>query len=349
MSTRNLTAVEGLRFLLFLGVFVFHCAGSWFPVGWGGVEAFLVIGAFFLTRKLLKIEQRDIAVCDVFIHRIKRLYPVYIILIIAVVAFKAFSIHQISVDSLWYLFSLQNFRCLFNGSWNSLDGFLGHFWYIGLDIWLFLIWVVLMRLVPKGHLRKTFIIMLCVGLLWRTLFIYLKPESPSYAYVIPLGQLDCWSIGGLIALNISEKGNSRLLKWFEIIIGFVGIILIIWFNAFKNKCGYIDSYMLLRSANGYMNNPFTGNIHFFIAVLSAGVLRYCLEITSKHPILSATPLVVLGGMSYELYCFHYPILSITRFYIDNDVLMVISTLLATVLVTLLWNKLAMPIVKRVIK
>ena len=43
MATRNLTAVEGLRFLLFLGIFVFHCVSNWLPIGWGGVEAFLVI------------------------------------------------------------------------------------------------------------------------------------------------------------------------------------------------------------------------------------------------------------------------------------------------------------------
>lgn len=40
MATRNLTAVEGLRFLLFLGIFVFHCVSNWLPIGWGGGRSF---------------------------------------------------------------------------------------------------------------------------------------------------------------------------------------------------------------------------------------------------------------------------------------------------------------------
>ena len=36
MSSRSYTAVEGLRFFLFVGVFVFHAVNYWLPIGWGG-------------------------------------------------------------------------------------------------------------------------------------------------------------------------------------------------------------------------------------------------------------------------------------------------------------------------
>ena len=135
MATRNLKAVEGLRFLLFLGIFVFHCVSSWLPIGRGGVEAFLVIGAFFLTRKQLKVEQTSIKIADHFIHRIKRLYPVYVTLVVLTTIGLVYSTRSITVEPLWYLLSLQNFRCLFDFSSYSLDRLLGHFWYIGLDVW----------------------------------------------------------------------------------------------------------------------------------------------------------------------------------------------------------------------
>lgn len=344
MSSRNLTAIEGLRFLLFLGVFVFHGASHWCPIGWGGVEAFLVIGAYFLTSKYLKREQRDIAVGKAFVGRIKRLYPVYVVLIIAAVVFNAVTIHQINADSLWYLFSLQNFRCLFLGSWNSLDGFLGHFWYIGLDVWLFLLWVVLLRFVPRNYLRKFFVSTLILGLVWRTTFILLKPENVSLAYVIPIGQLDCWSLGGILAINVKQKGeqNKNRMKA-DLFIGICGIVALIVYNSIHNDYGILKSIEMFRNPHGYMHNIFTGNIHFFIALTTVGIVRYCMDNSLKHPLLSSLPLVALGGMTYELYCFHYPIIYCTKQLINNQLLMVFVSLLATCVVTLLWRKFATPV------
>ena len=45
------------------------------------VEAFLVIASYFLTSKFLKTEQSEIAVGEVFLHRIKRLYPAYLTIV----------------------------------------------------------------------------------------------------------------------------------------------------------------------------------------------------------------------------------------------------------------------------
>ena len=349
MATRNLTAVEGLRFLLFLGIFVFNCVNSWLPIGWGGVEAFLVIGAFFLTRKQLKFDQEQIHVGKSFVYRIKRLYPAYILLVLIASAGYIYAKKSLIAESLWYILSLQNFRCLFDTASYSLDFLLGHFWYIGLDVWLFLIWLIILRLVKKEQLKAAFITTLIIGLIWRTTFILLKPDNPSLAYVIPVGQLDSWSIGGLIALNVNNKGQNSKLMWSELLVGFAGILLLIVLNAHLLNTSIADGYLGFRSAKGYMSHPLTGNIHLFIAILSAGLLRYCLDEKRRHPILSSVPLVALGGMTYELYCFHYPIKVVVKHFINNEVLMVVVALIATYLVTVLWNKLAMPVVHKIIR
>ena len=314
----------------------------------GGVEAFLVIAAFFLTSKQLKTERQSIKIGFSFWHRIKRLYPVYISLLVVFTALFVVAKRQVIAEPLWYLFSLQNFRCLFASATYHLDSFLGHFWYIGLDVWLFLIWVGLMRLVPRERLSLAFIASLIVGLLWRTSFILMRPDNMSLSYMIPIGQLDCWSIGGLLALNVKVKGNDNRVMWTEMIIGLAGIIAIIAYNAYVHSTSFTEGYLLYRSADGYMDNPITGNIHFFIALLSVGLLRYCIDTTKKHPVLSAAPLVALGGMTYELYCFHYPIRFVADYFIGNNVLMVIFALIATIVASMIWNKWAMPIIKRVI-
>lgn len=349
MATRNLTAVEGLRFLLFLGIFVFHCVNNWLPIGWGGVEAFLVIGAFFLTRKQLKVERTSIRIADSFFGRIKRLYPIYLTLLILATLGYVYATHQITAEPLWYLFSLQNFRCLFESASYSLDSFLGHFWYISLDVWLFLVWVVILRIVPRKHIKAAFVISLLIGILWRTLFVLLVPENISIAYMIPIGMLDCWAIGGLVALNLKDKGENKIAMRTELVLGLIGIVLITLYNAKLNNIDLGEAYLLYRRPSGYMLNPITGNIHLFIALLFAGILRYCVDTSQKHPILSTLPLVVLGGMTYELYCFHFPIISAARHFIHNDILLIIVALLATYIVAFLWNKLAIPVVHRIVK
>jgi len=314
----------------------------------GGVESFLVIGAFFLTRKHLSKDTNQIDVGQGLVHRIKRLYPAYISLVFLATLGYVYAKHDLSADSLWYLFASQNFRCLFDTASYSLDFLLGHFWYIGLDVWLFLIWLIILRFVKKEQLKAAFITTLIIGLIWRTTFILLKPDNPSLAYVIPVGQLDSWSIGGLIALNVNNKGQNSKLMWSELLVGFAGILLVIVLNAHLLNTSIADGYLGFRSAKGYMSHPLTGNIHLFIAILSAGLLRYCLDEKRRHPILSSVPLVALGGMTYELYCFHYPIKVVVKHFINNEVLMVVLALIATYLVTVLWNKLAMPVVRKII-
>lgn len=349
MATRNLTAVEGLRSLLFLGVFLFHCVSGWFPIGWGGVEAFLVIGAYFLTSKQLKLERQNIKIGYSFWHRIKRLYPVYLTLLVIFTALYVVTKRHLTAEPIWYFFSFQNFRCLFESATYHLDGFLGHFWYVGLDVWLFLIWVVLMRLVPRERLRVAFISTLIIGLLWRTSFILLRPDNISLSYMIPIGQLDCWSIGGLLALNVHEKGNNNRVMWAELVLGLAGMIAIIAYNANAHSVSFSEGYRLYKSAEGYMDNPITGNIHFFIALLSVGLLRYCIDTTKKHPVLSTAPLVALGGMTYELYCFHYPIRAFVKIVIHNQILMVVTALLITLIVSWIWCKWVTPQINKVIK
>jgi len=349
MTTRNLTAVEGLRFLLFLGIFAFHCVSSWLPIGWVGVQAFLVIGSFFLTRKYVAQDSPIIKVSQVFFRRIKRLYPIYLtIVLFFTLAYLMYS-GELKTDVFWYIFSAQNFRCLFENASHSLDSFLGHFWYIGLDVWLFLIWVLILRFVSKKHLKTAFTIALLIGILWRTLFIIFVPENISIAYMIPIGMMDSWTLGGLVALNVKEQGENSRLMWTEIIVGLLGVVLLTVYNAYLHGCSLEESYQLYRTASGYMHNPITGQTYFFVALFFAGMLRYCTDTKIKHPILSAAPLVALGGMTYELYCFHLPVRYAAKHFIHNDVLMVIVALIATYVVTVLWNKLAMPIVQKIIR
>ena len=69
------------------------------------------------------------------------------------------------------------------------------------------------------------------------------------SYVIPIGQLDCWALGGLLALNIKEKGKSNVVMLLEITLGILGIVGLTIYNAFLSGCSIGESYQLWHSSS----------------------------------------------------------------------------------------------------
>ena len=80
--------------------------------------------------------------------------------------------------------------------------------------------------------------------------------------MIPIGMLDSWALGGLVALNVKEKGENKKVMWTEIIGGLLGLVLLTLYNATLNECSVGESYQLYKTAGGYMHNPLTGNTYF---------------------------------------------------------------------------------------
>ena len=85
------------------------------------------------------------------------------------------------------------------------------------------------------------------------------------SYVIPIGQLDCWALGGLLALNIKEKGKSNVVMLLEITLGNIRHCRINHLQCISLELFNRESYQLWHSSGGYVHNILTGNIHFVIA------------------------------------------------------------------------------------
>ena len=51
--SNKIASIQGLRTLLFLCILLFHCGTPLFSIGWGGVNIFLTLTSFLLTKSLL--------------------------------------------------------------------------------------------------------------------------------------------------------------------------------------------------------------------------------------------------------------------------------------------------------
>ena len=336
MAGSRISAVQGYRFLLFLAVFLFHCSSSLFSIGWGGVQGFLVLSSFFLTRKLYSCKR--ILFGKELTHRLKRFYPAYILVILGTVLFYLLWKSKIPYDVPAFLLSAQNFYWVAVGWDTPLSGILGHTWYITLDVYLFILWTIILKFTPKSKWLTISHLGVVFSVLWR-IVCNLVFEDRTISYTIPFGQMDSYCIGSILALNVIRGKTNVKYSIYDITIGLVGIIAMFWYSGHAFDLNAIESYQFFGESSNYTGSPLLVNIYLFVGFLSAGLLRLCLNI-QKHNILNHKWLVTLGNRSYELYLFHYPIVWLLRRLIDSEYLIIVTALPITILTAYLWHKLA---------
>lgn len=342
MGGNKLTAVQGYRFFLFLSVYLFHCATDWFSIGWGGVEAFLVLSSFFLTKKLYSKE--EIHFGKELTHRLKRLYPAYIFVIAGASLVYMLYARELPYDVPAFLLSAQNFFWVLFG-WNTpLSGILGHTWYITLDVYLFMLWVLVLKTVPKVKWTFVSYIGVLFAYVWRICSNIIF-EDRTISYTIPFGLMDSYCMGSLLALNIINGKKDKKYSLLDVSIGVLGILLCFAIVGYKKDLSILESYQFFGNAANYTGNPILVNIYFFVGLLSVGLLRICLN-ASSNSLLSKSWIVTLGNWSYELYLFHYPIICCLGRFMENKWLLIVTALLITTLAVYLWHKF---IEKRIVK
>lgn len=340
----RIKSIESLRFILFLGIFLFHSVSSWFSIGWGGVQSFLVISSFFLTGKLIDLSNEKIRPLELLKRRIKRIYPAYLLLVIAFTLIFVLYKKEFPNDFIWYLFSAQNFFWSFTGCSSAISTFTAHTWYITLDMYLFIIWILLFKFFAREHYKKLCIVAILFAVCYRTISI-LFFDNIFLTYTMPWSMLDTFGLGGLLALAVKEDSvNKSCLP--EIIIGSVGIIGCILISAVSNHLSVLESYQSFRSASGYANSIVLVNVFLFFSILTIGLLKYCLY--NKHTLLENPILVKLGGLSYILYMFHWPILQCIKHFTDNPALIITSGLILSIFVAWMWDKLVEPQIRKLL-
>ncbi len=69
-------ALDGIRAIAIIAVFVFHISPSWIPGGFTGVDVFFVLSGFLITTKILgDLHRGDFSFKTFYFNRAKRLLP----------------------------------------------------------------------------------------------------------------------------------------------------------------------------------------------------------------------------------------------------------------------------------
>lgn len=293
--------VDGLRAVAVLLVLLFH-ADLGFPGGFVGVDVFFVISGFLITGLLLKEQQTDgFRLSHFWIRRIRRILPASIFVVVATLIAGFFVLLPSDYDSLAKSAIAQQAMLSNVYFWWNTGYFAGeaelkpllHTWSLGVEEQFYICYpflVVLLCRYLRRFMAPALIVILIISLgvsewtvrTWPSATFYLLPMR---AWELLLGGVLCFAPTHL-------KANG----WFANIVGCVGvagIILAAWkFNLFRRFPG---ASALLPCAGAAMV-----------------IYSNSLGTTWVGKLLASKPIVYVGLVSYSLYLWHWPVLSLLR-------------------------------------
>ncbi len=317
-----IAGLDGLRAIAFLIVFFFHTRNL--PFGWMGVQLFFVLSGFLITDILLRMKEQ-LPRREFFIkfygRRFLRIFPLYYLYLtlLAVLIFLLPSLDLKTLNTeigkgflnqIWvaafYVFDFFHASAFFERS-----RFFTHLWSLSVEEQFYLLWPLLIFLVPRGKFKQLcftaigfgFIFRLAITWIYRTQLFPLLLSDPQQAVnVLPFSHLDAFAFGAYISRFELPRPRLQLL------------LLAAAIPAFGLFTDFLSKGSIVTLSLGYAL-PMTGlykEVWGYTALnYLFAVLIYCVARTNfLTDILESAPLRYLGRISYGLYVYHYGIIAI---------------------------------------
>lgn len=306
-SFRYRAEIDGLRAVAVLGVIFYH-AGLGFPGGYIGVDVFFVISGFLITGIIAReVEEKRFTLRGFWMRRIKRILPAMGVVVLAVLGAALVLIDPVALVDLGKSAAAQAmiasniFFLRGDGYFSSAAELkpLLHTWSLSVEEQFYVFFPVVFMAVSKLGRRvlvALLLLLLCgsflVGVLgvMGELRIWRSPNSDFY--LLPSR---AWELlaGALLALGVHRVRFSRGVAEGVGLLG-LGLVLVPMF-------AYTSA------------TPFPG-LAAFPPVLGAVliILANTGALTGSGKLLANRPIVLIGLMSYSLYLWHWPLLSLAH-------------------------------------
>lgn len=310
-ALRYQPALDGVRAVSVVMVLLFHAGFSWMGGGYLGVSVFFTLSGFLITTLLLVEHERTDAVSfrRFYSRRIKRLLPASLLCLLAIViAYWSgeFRFVPNMRGQLWgSLGQIYNWVQI-EGSSSYADLFgqapavvspLEHYWSLAIEeqfyiVWPVTAWLVIRRCRRRGTdaVRAMLLLTAVCAVAAPILTSLTSPKFGYWSTPTRLGEL----LVGASAAAWHHRGG-RLPSWSRwMALVAVGVLALL---AMKLPVGAGPAY------TGWMTP---------IALVS-GALILSLQVPGQlRSLLSLTPVVWLGRVSYGVYLFHWPVFVLLR-------------------------------------
>lgn len=289
--------IDGLRALAVFGVILFHAGTPFITGGFLGVDVFLVISGFLITRILIdNAENNKFSFLDFYSRRFRRIYPALLTMITIVSVINLFimlpyDLKNYGQSIVASILSANNILLyLTSGYWSTAAEFkpLYHTWTLAVEEQYYIVIPFLIYFIHKIKPKNT------NSLLFYTLsllfvasfsFCYIYQDNREFTFLMLFSR--AWELlAGAIAAIIYKKTNIN-----NNYLSTLGFILIV-FSYF-----YIDK------------NSFHPGLVTLLPVIGTTLIVLFNRNTNNFlfKLLSIKPIVLMGLISYSLYLWHQPI------------------------------------------
>ncbi|WP_196588003.1 acyltransferase family protein [Aliivibrio fischeri] len=306
LSTSYRADIQGLRALAVSSVIIFHFNKEWLPGGFIGVDIFLVISGFLITSIILNQKKQEaFSFRKFYLNRFIRIAPAYCALLMVVTIAMSilltpqdFDFFYESLKHSLYFASNQYFSDFGNYfAPNSNELPLMHTWSLAVEMQFYMFLPLLLMFTPLKYIN-IIIVLLIFAISIYTSYETILRDNKHEMYFSLIARVPEFLIGSFCALNRIGK------EWGEF-----------------NSNLYASAGLILIFLSFFIVNE---NSSFPGVLALPACLGTALIISSVHSkineIFSSSILVWVGGISYSLYLWHWPILSGIRYYTENYIL-----------------------------
>jgi peptidoglycan/LPS O-acetylase OafA/YrhL len=300
--------IEGLRAVAVALVLLYHAGVRQLRGGFVGVDVFFVISGFLITGLLVRELESSgsVSLARFYARRAKRLLPATAVVLVAttVLAWRFLSITDWGTfggDVVAAAIYLLNWRLAARSVDYLAEGVgpspVRHFWSLAVEEQFYLVWPALLVAVAwwvrrwGGNVRSRTAVGLAVVAVpsfgWS---VYLTAHDPASAYFVSTTRLWELAIGAAVAVGTPRW--AKLGRTSAMALGGLGLAAIFLSGVVFREGARWPGYSALLPTLGTA------------AVIVAG----CATRDGVARLLSLRPMVWIGGLSYSLYLWHWPLL-----------------------------------------
>lgn len=330
--------VEGLRAIAVIMVLLYHFDVRWASGGFAGVDVFFVISGYLITGLLAKevANTGRVSLVDFYARRAKRLFPAAALVLVSTAAATMSLLprtrwQDIGGDIVASAAYFINWR-LASRSVDYLAEDVApspvqHFWSLAVEEQYYIVWPLLLVTVlwlfrTRIRIRTTTLLLgvtAAVGLPSLVYSIMHTTSSPATAYFLTTTRMWELAIGGAVALLAPQL--SRIPALLAQTIGWVGIV------------GLVSTLFLVSTST-----PWPSYSAALPTIATAAVIAAGFSAGARGPVvlLGNRFMCWIGGISYSLYLWHWPIIQFAKAHWGNDLSLAIAFGAATLSIILAW-------------